>query len=112
MEQTTKAVEVRIESLLPDNFSILIDGWSKNSTHFVGIYACYCGCESDHKTVLLGFLPLLSEESQSAQNHVDLIHYVLSVYGKSTENVVAITCLLYTSPSPRDGLLSRMPSSA
>ena len=26
-------------------------------------------------------------------------------------NVVA-TCLLYTSPSPRDGLLSRMPSSA
>ena len=24
----------------------------------------------------------------------------------------AFTCLLYTSPSPRDGLLSRMPSSA
>src|SRR5680860_1687371 len=24
----------------------------------------------------------------------------------------AMTCLLYTSPSPRDGLLSRMPSSA
>ena len=24
----------------------------------------------------------------------------------------AETCLLYTSPSPRDGLLSRMPSSA
>ena len=26
--------------------------------------------------------------------------------------VSAETCLLYTSPSPRDGLLSRMPSSA
>ena len=25
---------------------------------------------------------------------------------------VSDTCLLYTSPSPRDGLLSRMPSSA
>ena len=25
---------------------------------------------------------------------------------------MAYTCLLYTSPSPRDGLLSRMPSSA
>ena len=25
---------------------------------------------------------------------------------------IVITCLLYTSPSPRDGLLSRMPSSA
>ena len=26
--------------------------------------------------------------------------------------VMEYTCLLYTSPSPRDGLLSRMPSSA
>ena len=26
--------------------------------------------------------------------------------------IVFVTCLLYTSPSPRDGLLSRMPSSA
>ena len=25
---------------------------------------------------------------------------------------LSLTCLLYTSPSPRDGLLSRMPSSA
>ena len=28
------------------------------------------------------------------------------------ENIDVKTCLLYTSPSPRDGLLSRMPSSA
>ena len=28
------------------------------------------------------------------------------------ENTLYIDCLLYTSPSPRDGLLSRMPSSA
>ena len=28
------------------------------------------------------------------------------------QNRVFIICLLYTSPSPRDGLLSRMPSSA
>ena len=27
-------------------------------------------------------------------------------------NRLSIICLLYTSPSPRDGLLSRMPSSA
>ena len=29
-----------------------------------------------------------------------------------TIEAVSKTCLLYTSPSPRDGLLSRMPSSA
>ena len=28
------------------------------------------------------------------------------------KDIVFIDCLLYTSPSPRDGLLSRMPSSA
>ena len=30
----------------------------------------------------------------------------------SGQNVWVSICLLYTSPSPRDGLLSRMPSSA
>ena len=29
-----------------------------------------------------------------------------------TTTTVIVACLLYTSPSPRDGLLSRMPSSA
>ena len=28
------------------------------------------------------------------------------------EKTIGTVCLLYTSPSPRDGLLSRMPSSA
>ena len=31
---------------------------------------------------------------------------------KQTSSGPHISCLLYTSPSPRDGLLSRMPSSA
>ena len=30
----------------------------------------------------------------------------------NTRHIQSIGCLLYTSPSPRDGLLSRMPSSA
>ena len=42
------------------------------------------------------------------------------IHGSKSENVAPeklsladkLTCLLYTSPSPRDGLLSRMPSSA
>src|SRR5680860_1191857 len=32
-------------------------------------------------------------------------------YGK-VDKLIGVFCLLYTSPSPRDGLLSRMPSSA
>ena len=39
---------------------------------------------------------------------------IASVHLESKAQVVAKidNCLLYTSPSPRDGLLSRMPSSA
>ena len=45
----------------------------------------------------------------SAFNDVDLVPNVL----RGVENIdLSTTCLLYTSPSPRDGLLSRMPSSA
>ena len=33
-------------------------------------------------------------------------------YDGSLKGTLTLTCLLYTSPSPRDGLLSRMPSSA
>ena len=35
-----------------------------------------------------------------------------TVSGVTQSNLPIYTCLLYTSPSPRDGLLSRMPSSA
>jgi hypothetical protein len=49
-----------------------------------------------------------------------LYQRIISEYTKTKESYLAMiyladqlyTCLLYTSPSPRDGLLSRMPSSA
>ena len=44
---------------------------------------------------------------------------IMQVYGMPLKDVIQehfgdgiMSCLLYTSPSPRDGLLSRMPSSA
>ena len=41
---------------------------------------------------------------------ISLNHMIMSK--KLKENKLNNSCLLYTSPSPRDGLLSRMPSSA
>ena len=38
--------------------------------------------------------------------------WIIKVYETKTMHPRVIPCLLYTSPSPRDGLLSRMPSSA
>ena len=51
---------------------------------------------------------------QYDQHYFDALTKVLRLYFTSNDNVnqVISNCLLYTSPSPRDGLLSRMPSSA
>ena len=37
---------------------------------------------------------------------------IMQLASRSQANPLLKACLLYTSPSPRDGLLSRMPSSA
>ena len=50
-----------------------------------------------------GLLGLVNLFSGGALLHLSLFALGIMPY---------ITCLLYTSPSPRDGLLSRMPSSA
>ena len=42
----------------------------------------------------------------------DLIDLSDAFVREAGASMQAVSCLLYTSPSPRDGLLSRMPSSA
>ena len=48
--------------------------------------------------------------SENATVHIKRVKSFLPEFGHV--GIMCITCLLYTSPSPRDGLLSRMPSSA
>ena len=49
--------------------------------------------------------------TQTSDNDINAINSMGMVpQGYRVNNF--LTCLLYTSPSPRDGLLSRMPSSA
>ena len=69
------------------------------------------------------FLPVLAEALPSSDapllvvvghvnpNRVALLRDLAEAYA-GLELIVSNPCLLYTSPSPRDGLLSRMPSSA
>ena len=61
-------------------------------------------------------VPLTMQNNPHYDNIIDEISSFLEYraaeavkYGISEENII---CLLYTSPSPRDGLISRMPSSA
>ena len=56
-------------------------------------------------------------ENLNSDNNT-IVKTIVNNGGKNMEHIVKILpnqvkdCLLYTSPSPRDGLLSRMPSSA
>ena len=51
------------------------------------------------------------EQNSRRQRQIDQYVEMKMIKGHSKEDAIRI-CLLYTSPSPRDGLLSRMPSSA
>ena len=67
----------------------------------------YIDIEHDDQTLRMHFL---DENTESEE-------IVLLMHGEPTwsylyRKIIPIFCLLYTSPSPRDGLLSRMPSSA
>ena len=52
---------------------------------------------------------ILVQEGETVPNNTDIA--VIEAAGEGAE-ATGEGCLLYTSPSPRDGLLSRMPSSA
>ena len=65
--------------------------------------------QSNHKlgqldTAVRSYKKVVDIKPEFAVNHTNKILSVIYLFSKG--------CLLYTSPSPRDGLLSRMPSSA
>ena len=81
------------------NRGILLWGTDLASTTLVNGTAEYT-LPKETVDVLSGYIRLTSNSNDFQMNRIGYEEYE------------AITCLLYTSPSPRDGLLSRMPSSA
>ena len=55
---------------------------------------------------------VVSAMAGETQRLIDLAKEVQSEPDPREYDALISSCLLYTSPSPRDGLLSRMPSSA
>ena len=72
------------------------EAWKKNKVDVV---------ETDH----IG-IETIAQANKFENNDYELV--VIASYKFPTAYQTHPTCLLYTSPSPRDGLLSRMPSSA
>ena len=72
-------------------------------------------------TIIFTFTLSLYSHEEHKINENNLLEKNIEGYQKlkiskdgflSTNSDLDLNCLLYTSPSPRDGLLSRMPSSA
>ena len=75
---------------------------------FVLILSIYLGLELISKVPSTLHTPLMS--GANAISGIALVGALALSSDTQLQEILA--CLLYTSPSPRDGLLSRMPSSA
>ena len=84
----------------------------------------HLGCEKNRVDTehMLGLLAqagygVSADESEASVVVVNTCSFIQDAREESVRTLVELAeqgkdCLLYTSPSPRDGLLSRMPSSA
>ena len=105
VDQTNDGDELTIdESKLGPPFGIVINGHSLVSLsvhYFHGIYS--------HSFLLL---TQLAEACLEGKREVSITGDSQSMQGSHLLQGHPTPCLLYTSPSPRDATLSRMPSSA
>ena len=87
---------------------VLKKGWSKpiRTMGFIRVYL-----KNSLPNFVLGdkfdkiLIFIMQDLTRKFRGHKALVRYLVEVNQR-------VNCLLYTSPSPRDGLLSRMPSSA
>ena len=91
MKVLTKRVEQKLNNLLPYTIVLVIDGWSKNSTHFVVVFASFKSRnEHGYQMILLAFSPMIGEMRFGAPEYFEFTQWVLNLYGKLLRNVVAI----------------------
>ncbi|RHZ25905.1 hypothetical protein DYB26_007287 [Aphanomyces astaci] len=84
-------MESKISETLPESFAIVYDGWTSGSTHYVAMFATFPNdSHRGYEKILLAMSPMNEEDSLSAAAHVQYLDFVLGVYGKDRENVVAL----------------------
>ena len=74
----TKKVEEKIVNALPEEFGLIVDGWSCRTTHYLAVFASYLGSDGYQERPLLAFSPLLEAEDMSAQSHKAFIATMLN----------------------------------
>ena len=96
------AAEQRVEQLFPTRGHVLIDGFELSTRFPFGFFRRRRRLRARNVDLVVYPKPeVISDEL-----------HLLPMYAGRMPAMRRGACLLYTSPSPRDGLLSRMPSSA
>ena len=88
-------MQTTIMKKLPDKFSIIFDGWSEGTVHYIGVSAAYV-TEMDSSEVvahtLLSMRPLLADDivGMTASDHLQHLSKMLETYEKTLENIVCL----------------------
>ena len=100
------------------HYQQVLDQWSANlyeldehATYQLLAAGDMSGVTGDRTNDLIASAPLLWSWMRALRNRMDEVDERIAKGTRFSNNSAEI-CLLYTSPSPRDATLSRMPSSA
>ncbi|KAE8900009.1 hypothetical protein PF003_g16018 [Phytophthora fragariae] len=86
MEGVTKAVEKSIGEEMPEDFGIMLDGWSHGTEHYLAVYGCY-NTPSGPRYPLLSMAPVMQEpdDIMNADGHMRAIMRFLPFFGKTID---------------------------
>ena len=101
LKSVVKAENIIIEKESLASISRKADGSMRDALSLLDQVISFCGSSVLHEDVVIA-LGLIPQD----------LYFDFTRSIREKNNELMITCLLYTSPSPRDATLSRMPSSA
>ena len=113
-KRSDKEAGTNSDALLLDSMGELSTAYSAGDLSFVGATLVDIGGHNPMEPAALGLPVLVGPYHSNVSEEVQLLEKAggLFIVKDSEELAKKLVCLLYTSPSPRDATLSRMPSSA
>lgn len=77
----TTLVENKVKPVLPQTFSVGLDGWSTGSTHYVAILTVFPSKTLDSFIdLLIEMIPIGEEISKTTEEHIEFLEFVLGVF--------------------------------
>ncbi len=87
----TEIVERKIAMILPQKICLIFDGWTSDSTHYLGVFATFPSrATSVYEMRLLTVSPLADESRLDTDEHIEYLTYILHLYSGSWSNVICL----------------------